>query len=206
MKKGFTLLEMIVAVGVFATVAVLSVSSLLSLISAQKKALALQTVQDNLRFAFESMARDIQQGRFYYCNAPTDNPPVPLAPPEGQLPATHDCTFTDGGNESITFINQNNEIVTYRNNDGTLSGSSCSLCIEKATRNTYGDSLIFAPITSRDVSITRLRIYLEGSSLDEADDTEPRITLVVEAASGAGRESTQFQLQTTVSQRTTYRQ
>lgn len=194
------MLEMIVAVGVFATVAVLSVSSLLSLIGAQKKALALQSVQDNLRFSMESIARDLRQGDFFYCGNNLEN--FPSAPAPHELPETKDCP---AGGQVITFSNYENKITTYRLGDPSFSylttTPSCGashLCIEKAVRNTYSEMPpIFYPITSQDIEITRFDLYVVGSARN--DQIEPRITIVVDGIVKIGKEESEFHLQTTVS-------
>jgi prepilin-type N-terminal cleavage/methylation domain-containing protein len=63
--SGFTLLEMVVALAVFSTVIAISLSSLLSLSDAQKKAVSFRNTQDNLNFALEKMARAIRTGSSY---------------------------------------------------------------------------------------------------------------------------------------------
>ncbi len=65
MQKGFTLIEMIIALGVFTVVVLLSLGTILALNSAQKKAINLQNVHDNIRFALETMAKEIRRGGNY---------------------------------------------------------------------------------------------------------------------------------------------
>jgi prepilin-type N-terminal cleavage/methylation domain-containing protein len=64
-KRGFSLIEIIVAIGVFSVVSTIAVGALLSLSSAQKKAFNIQTNQDNIRYALETMAREIRTGASY---------------------------------------------------------------------------------------------------------------------------------------------
>lgn len=217
--RGFTVLEMIVALGVFATVATLSVSSLLSLMGAQKKALTLQSVQDNLRFSIEAIARDLRQGDFFYCGGASlenfgSGPSV-----EGGFPATQDCV----GGRIVTFLDRENNVATYRLGDASLlndpSDSSCGtdhLCIEKAVRvytsgscgatdvycklnEMYAKTPNFFSITSRDIEITRFDLYVTGSAKGDNNLIEPRVTLVVEGMVSIGKETSEFHLQTTVS-------
>lgn len=68
-NKGFTLLELIVAIGVFSAVISASTGIFISTITAQRKAIALQNVQDNIRFAAESMAKEIRTGKTFSVNA-----------------------------------------------------------------------------------------------------------------------------------------
>ncbi|MEK9175514.1 MAG: type II secretion system protein [Patescibacteria group bacterium] len=204
MGGGFTMLEMIVALGVFATVAVLSISSLLSLTGAKKKALTLQSVQDNLRFSIEAIARDLRQGDFFYCSENLED--FPDAPAYGELPPTQDCA----GGQIITFLNRENNVTTYRIGT-TDSSSSCGeghLCIEKAVRNTgtltdkYSAVPNFSAITSQDIEINQFDLYVTGSAKGDSstpDLIEPRITIVVDGIVKIGKEESEFHLQTSVS-------
>jgi len=180
---GFTLLEMIVAVGVFSFVAVISTGSLLMLTSAQRKAVALQEIQDNLRFTMDSMARDIQIGIRYYCQIfPSEELDV--------SGTSRNCAIDEGGGKMLTFKNQDSNWITYRLGNGA---------IEKLSRNNLDDPQIFFPITSSDVKITDLLFYVDGALSD--DKTEPRITIIIDSTTSAERERADFHLQTTVSQR-----
>ena len=67
-EAGFTLLELIVAIGVFSAVISASTGIFISTLTAQRKAIALQNVQDNIRFAAESMAKEIRTGKNFSVN------------------------------------------------------------------------------------------------------------------------------------------
>ena len=66
-NAGFTLIEMIVSLGVFTFVILISMGSFLAILGAQKKAIAVGTLQENLRFSIETMLKDIRVGYSYYC-------------------------------------------------------------------------------------------------------------------------------------------
>lgn len=215
-KSGFTLLEMIVAVGVFAALASLSIGSLLMLTGAQKKAASLQSVQDNLRFALEAMSKDIRFGDQYYCSNdpqdPTDLIPFQLVGPVYPT----DCTLASGGGKLIAFqairegVAGGGPIVIYRLGGpgvtslwGQSAPSLCQKpCIEKAEGNyDVGGIPEFFPITSKDVEIINLIFYLTGAKGEDfADDIiEARTTVVINAEAEVGKEISQFFLQTSVS-------
>ncbi len=64
-KTGFTLIEMIVAVGVFAVAVVVSLTAFLNVSDIQKKAESLRIVNDNLNFSIETMLREIRTSSDY---------------------------------------------------------------------------------------------------------------------------------------------
>ncbi len=72
-EGGFTLIEMIVAVSIFATVVIIAVGALLSIISVNRKANELRVVMENLNFAIESIARDVRTGEHYGCVSLQEN-------------------------------------------------------------------------------------------------------------------------------------
>jgi prepilin-type N-terminal cleavage/methylation domain-containing protein len=64
-KKGFTLVELIVSLGIFVIVVFIAVSSLLVLVDLDAKAQSLKSVVNNLNYALESMTREIRVGDNY---------------------------------------------------------------------------------------------------------------------------------------------
>lgn len=67
-KRGFTLIEIIVASAIFLVVMVISTGALLSIVDANAKAQSLETVINNLNFAIENMQKNIRTGFEYKCN------------------------------------------------------------------------------------------------------------------------------------------
>ncbi len=64
-SSGFTLIEMIVSLGVFTVVALVAVGALMKIMDANRKALTLKTAINNLNFALESMSREMRVGTDY---------------------------------------------------------------------------------------------------------------------------------------------
>lgn len=71
-KHGFTLIEIMVSLAIFAIVVVVATGALLSTIDATKKAQATQTVLTNLNLALEGMTREIRTGSDYVVSASGD--------------------------------------------------------------------------------------------------------------------------------------
>jgi len=84
-ESGLTLIELIVAIGVFGLVVGMAFGIFGLAIVSQRRIIALKNVEDNIRFSVESMAREIRTGRNF-----------------------------SGGVGSIFFINAKGESVVYR--------------------------------------------------------------------------------------------
>ncbi len=65
--KGFTLVEVMIAVGLFVTVMLVGVGSVLNTNMNHKRTLAVRQVLDSLNFLAEDMARNIRLGSNYNC-------------------------------------------------------------------------------------------------------------------------------------------
>jgi prepilin-type N-terminal cleavage/methylation domain-containing protein len=178
-NRGFTLLEMLVAVGVFTVVAMFSVGSLLSITQAQRKAVALQTVQDNLRFGIDIMMKDMRTGSNYHCS---DASSIPASP--GWI--AQNCDFVSGGGKAITFTNALGQDVTYSFN---VTDNNIVKIID------YGVPQAF---TSSDL-VVDMQYYVIGAEVGEL--RAPLVTVIVEGTAGLGRAESSFLLQTSVAQR-----
>jgi len=64
-NKGFTIIEMVVAVGVFTVVITVLLAAFLNVSNLQKRAEALRVINDNLNFSLETTMREIRAGSNY---------------------------------------------------------------------------------------------------------------------------------------------
>jgi len=187
LRNGFTLVELIVALALFATVALISAGALLSVADANRKAQVLKSVMNNLNFALESMSREIRVGSNYYCNDVVEG----TVPPG--FASRRNCV--NGGNflafeASDGNSDTPNDQIIYRLNNGR---------IEKSING--GSS--FSGLTAPEVSIddgTGLRFYVTGAP--EGDSAQPKVLIILSGQAGTkDRVVTRFDIQTTVSQR-----
>lgn len=147
-KNGFTLLEMIVAIGIFSIAVLFSVSSFLSLQSAEKKIQSSVNVQNNLRFAMEIMAKEIRTGELYHCAEDLGVQPL-------------DCA---SGDSSLTFKNTAGQTVIYRKINSGLHKSS-------------DGGVVFQPLTSSDITVDDLKFYVNGAPSNDNLQPRVLITL-----------------------------
>ena len=112
-KRGFLLLEMLVSIGLFSIAVTIIMTSLFSIINAQKKSVDIQTAQDNLRFAFDAMTREIRTGKNFHCGV------------GGTLTSPQNCDFPyPNGETSFTFQNSAGQTVSYGINNNQLVKAS----------------------------------------------------------------------------------
>ncbi len=183
---GFTLVEMIVSVGLFAIVMLVCVATLLALVAANRKAQALQTVMNNLEITLDSMARSIRVGSAYYCYAGGLVPATP-APP------VQDCL---SGNTSFAFEHYGG---TFSDNTDQWTYSYDP--VQKAIfRSTHGGSNL-QRLTGPEISIDNMKFYVMGTT--RADATQPRVIIVVNGSiiTKSLVTKTSFHLQVTAEQR-----
>ncbi|MFQ5661816.1 MAG: type II secretion system protein J [Candidatus Paceibacteria bacterium] len=183
-NKGFSLVEMLVAVALFASVMLIGVGALLSLIDANRKAQSLNSVINNLNFALESMSRNMRVGTTYHCSVNNNVPP--------NIDSTKDCK---NGGKLVGFEssggdpNDPNDQFVYRINGSQLEMSKTS-----------GSANSFISITASEVTIEDFNFYVDGTST--SDDFQPRIIMTIKGSAGIDEKTkTEFNLETMVSQR-----
>lgn len=183
---GFTLVEMVVAVGLFAVVMVICVDVLLALVNANRKAQALQSVMNNLNIALDGMVRAVREGSTY--DGSLLGCPGNSGGPKDCTTGTTKFSFEPHGNTSsdppwvYTFAQDSNGIGrVYRSIDNNQP----------------------VPITAPEVSIDVMDFYVIGTDHGNGDVTQPRVIIVIEGSAGGtgGKTRTTFHIQATAVQR-----
>ena len=170
---------MLIAISVFATVATMSVGTLLAISDAQQKILTLRITQDNLSYIFDTMGKEIRTGMSYHCGTGIDD--FSTDP--------RDCT--DGG-PSFTFSSGGNT-VTYQVRAGQMErvfmGGTPSQAI--------------SVLTPSGVTITNLKFYVRGVLTSSSGDYyQPRVLIMIQGTAGAKeRTKSSINIQTMISQR-----
>lgn len=94
-ENGLTIIELIVAIGIFGLVSIMIFSIFVLSLQSQRRIIALRNAEDNTRFFIESMSREIRTGK----------------------------DFSSTGS-SLSFTNSKSESIIYRLNSGTVEKSS----------------------------------------------------------------------------------
>lgn len=186
--RGFTLVEMIAAVALFAIVMLICVGTLLSLVGANRKAQALQSVMNNLNVSLDDMVRTIRMGSNYRCNSQS---------PALDGPASSaDC---NGGTALYltpygAVPGDTTQDVGYIFGNGTDGCTQGALCKQAGTGSPV-------PITSSDITIDSLAFYVVGTQT--GDTIQPKVVIIVKGVAGSTlvRTTATFNIQATAVQR-----
>lgn len=175
-QRGFTLIEIMVAVSIFSMVVLVAIGAVLAIVSANKRAQALNSVIANLNFAIEGMVRDLRTGYDYDC---------------GQVGGEIDCN-QDGDSQVSFYSAQYGGDVVY----GLDANSQCGKGLYKIEGGqTYC-------ITGEDVRIESLKFYVAGALPASAGDYNQAKILITIGGNFVGYGSLgDFNLQSMVTQR-----
>ena len=171
---GFTLVEMIVAIGIFTLVAVAAVSALVSVIDANERSRTLAQANNNLDFSLQTMVREIRNGFAYGCNESN-----PSETPDNSGDCEDQSTFA--------FINSSRDKVVYKLNSN-----------DEIKRTVDGTDQI---ITPPEVTVGHLGFDVAGAHTDKE---QSRVVITIQATVGNGDNARTVNLQTTATQRLLY--
>ncbi len=185
--KGFTLIEVMVSVAIFATVMVMSLGALLAMSESNRRVETMKSVINTLNFALDSMSRTIRTGYNYQCN--------PTSPSSADTTPTNCAT----AQTKFAFMDSDSNSVFYCLGTVPTSGSpSCSTTGTAILHAEEGGTLM--PITSKEVVIQALKFYVVGAPT--GDDIQPKVTMLVSGyVDVTATQRSTFNLQTSVTQR-----
>ena len=194
-KRGFTLIEIMVAVTIFSMVALVATGAVLTANRVNRRVQAIKLVTDNLHFVLENMAYNIKNYEIRRClNQANGNIVVGSA-------GNENCGFGQDGNggEGLFLKNDANEYVVYafRPTAGETYGSVRFAKGSGGSINLTTD--LDDQITLESVEITGLRFYVDGNQTAQNEAAAPRVSVVISARVVDPRNPVEFTLQTTIS-------
>lgn len=181
-NRGFSLIELIVAVALFSIVMLVSVAALLALVDANRKAQALQSVMNNLNVALDGMVRSIRMGTDYHCGGP---------PYGGASPCAGGTTFAFESFDGDPATDSDQWVYSFEQDENGVGR------IYKSESGGTG----WLPITAPEVSIDEMKFYVVGT--DPADNVQPKVVISITGTAGADKVKTRssFSIQATSVQR-----
>jgi prepilin-type N-terminal cleavage/methylation domain-containing protein len=169
---GFTLVEMIVAVGLFAVIAMFSMGAVVSIYDANRRSESTKTVVDNLNLSLEDMVRSVRFGHTYHCGG------APYS-------SVQNCPNGD----TTLAVNFQGNTVVYRLNGTAIQRSS-------------DGGVNFYDITSPDTVVQYLKFYTFGTAASPDTGQPYVIAVIKGYVGNKPTTQSSFSIQTLMSQRT----
>lgn len=180
-SRGFSLIELMVAVALFSVVMLISIGALLSLADANRKAQALQSVMNNLNTAIDGMVRSIRMGSQYHCGN-IDSFDVARSCPNGDTLIAFENfygDFSNSGDQWVYWYDSTTKRMYKSENSGTTQFQ----------------------LTASEVQIDEAKFFVVGA--ENTDSVQPKVVIVLRGTAGAGNAKTRssFSVQSTAVQR-----
>lgn len=198
-KKGFTLVELIVSMALFTIVVFITTSAFFNITQLYKKASATRAAMDTLSIAMESMARNIRIGDTYHCitgseylnmypHYPSRNPP--LSGPYYSKLTAQDCS---SGSDGILFYVPDNSTEGVMLMGYALSSPPLYIILGR------GAGTCCSWVTETNLHISNLKFYVTGAA--GAGASQPRVNIMVQGYALSDPDKTKFSVYTSVTQR-----
>jgi len=180
-KKGVTLLEIIVSVAIFSVVMLSATEIFRMVIEGQRNAIASQNVQESMRYAFETMAKEIRTAI-----ASNNDCESLFNPPAGATNKVFNTTTNSEG-DILYFKNKDGDCVAYYLEDETL----------KVIRESN-----IASTTPGKIKITNLDFKVTDDLIGAFHSLQPLVTMKMDIeAAGKEMHKQTMKMQTTISSR-----
>lgn len=171
-KNGFTLLEMIVSIGIFSVLVVTAIGITIGISNAQIKAANIQAIQDNMRFSLELITKEMRTGYAYALTG-------------------HGAAC--GGGSEVSFLTSLGEQRVYYLNTSTQT-------IMRITGSTNCANA--KPFTADEVRVDQLTFQLRGHGAGPTDGQPmATIAMQIRSRSPKYVLESNMNLQTTIMQR-----
>lgn len=192
-NKGFTLIEVMISVGLFTVIMIIGITAILGVNNTYRKSRSMRAAIDNLSFIMEDMSRNIRLGYSYRCLYDIEVSSIDVEDPlDGfgcrgiAFEPFWDPVSGDPGDQIIYYIfeDPNTGIGSiFKSDAGGIDGS-------------------FSPMNSLNVDIdpAKSSFFIVGAQSD-SDFKQPFVVINLSGVASSSSQSTDFNLQTTVTQR-----
>lgn len=209
LKQGFTLIELMVAVSIFATVAVIATGAVLTANNINQKVQAIKLAMDNLNFALDSMTIKLKHGGAYDC-IPDPQPFSDASPSYTYDSIDPNCP---NGDVALAFVLADPD--PNPPSSGTLRDTfiyrfhSNQLQVSKGTTPVQGVTASMGPFVALTMAPPVLtlqtgnpgsKFYVVGNNSTDPGQ-KPRVLISMYGTATVGHQSNDFAIETTVSDR-----
>lgn len=191
-QKGFTLIEMVIAVPLFLVIATAAGGAYLNIAQINRAAKASRTAIDNLSVVVEDMTRTIKTGTTFYC---FNGAGVTTASP---VPTPADCTAGNGG---LAFLDQQGNRVVYYMNNGSLYKRWYYKNISTGSYNQSNNASVLLSSTQFAITNPSKIFYVRGAAAAPTNLEQPQVLINIQGTVTASGITKSFNFQTMVTQR-----
>jgi prepilin-type N-terminal cleavage/methylation domain-containing protein len=200
---GFSLVEILVVLGLFSSIATLALGSLFNAQSLNGRLQETQAILDNINLSMQTITRDIRFGSEFYATTS-----VPVLP--GDVPTVRrNCEYGDGSTNGCS-------VLVYKSSDASNALDRTVLYLDNGVlyekQFPHSGDPVTLQMTANNVSIDSLIFYVEGAQTSDGSNDEnsaidykqPMITLLLSGVTKSektGVSSVPFNLQTVISAR-----
>jgi len=178
--KGFTLIEILITMSLFAVIITGAVNLFSSIIKEQRRVLAFQSISSNASYTLEYISRVLRMAK-------KDIDGACLESLDGYNFATYsddtEIRFLDYHGNCHAFLLDNNQIKEKKSTDETAGN--------------LGESVSLTP--DNILEITNLKFIIEGEN--QEDEIQPKVTMAFTIKTKQPLERQEMKLQTSISQR-----
>ncbi|MDQ5962601.1 MAG: Prepilin-type N-terminal cleavage/methylation protein [Patescibacteria group bacterium] len=219
--KGFTLVEMLVASGIFAGIVVMAIGALFQAQRLNTRVQQTQIILDGANLSMETIVRDIRYGYYYHCADGFSTTTIQAQEFHRRRSCPLDLTMLNVNSfvgkalifHPVNMVNDTDRVAYYieeRNGNSRIMKATCegtdpgdvSKCLwnqssEQITGDdTYIESLSFF-VTGANSSVATDGTNYQGAGAPTGDDIQPIITILVSGRTkpGDGTATVPFHLQ-----------
>ena len=180
LQRGYSVVEVIVALTLFITVVAISSSTTLSILDGNRSLIQSQDLFTNVEVAVDDLIRNLRSGDTYYCYHNMS----------GNLNSPRDCA----GQSVLAFESQNG--VSGNSNDQIVYG----LIGDKLYKSEDG-GVTRVSVFQDDIVVQEFKVWVEGSSGGDLVQPRAKILLIAEIADTTKNISSTARYQASVVQR-----
>jgi prepilin-type N-terminal cleavage/methylation domain-containing protein len=198
--KGFTLVEILVVLGLFSLISTIALGTLFNAQSINARLQESQSILDNINLSTQTLLRDIRLGSDFYCATSL---------PASVITVRKNCSQASGSDGG--------SVLMFRSADNASSTDRVAYYLKNGVlyKNEYKGVPVASStfqITSGDVLITSLSFYVDGAQTSDgsnddggvSDTKQPLITVSISGHAKSFRAGTlppEFTIQTHISAR-----